>query len=110
MAARRIYIDSKDRSSGTATEFSGQVNLEMDIKGESVAILDTVLIPVSWYVVEAGDNDRIYVSEQRAGSIAHFIALIEQGYYKDYFEMAAGIQKALNDSRVMVTSPIYSNI
>ena len=86
------------------------MNLELEVEEESVAILDTVLIPVSWYVVEAGDNDRIYVSEQMAGSIAHFIALNEQGYYKDYFEMAAGIQKALNDSRVMVTSPIYNNI
>ena len=105
MDARRLYIDSKDRTSGTATDFIFQVNLEMDIKEDSVAILDTVLIPVSWYVVEAGDNDRIYMSETRAGNIGHFIALIEQGYYKNYFEMATAIQKALNDSRVMVTSP-----
>ena len=61
MNAIRLYIDSRDRVAGDASEFEYQSNLEVTIVEESVAVLDTVLIPVSWYVVEEGVNDRIYL-------------------------------------------------
>ena len=59
----RLYIDSRDRVSGDASEFVHQTPLQLDIKQESIAVLDTVLIPVSWYVVEQGVSDRMYILE-----------------------------------------------
>ena len=60
----RLYIDSRDRVSGDASEFVYQSPVQLDVKQESIAVLDTVLIPVSWYVVEEGVNDdSLYILE-----------------------------------------------
>ena len=50
----RLYIDSRDRVSGDASEFEYQPSLDVTVEQESIAVLDTVLIPVSWYVVQEG--------------------------------------------------------
>ena len=68
-------------------------------------MLDTVLIPVSWYVVEEGDNDRVYVIEQKFSGTGHRIATIPPGHYDDMYTMAAGIEEALIASGRMVISP-----
>ena len=80
----RLYIDSRDRVSGDSSEFVYQTLLQVDIKQESIAILDTVLIPVSWYVIEQGVNDRMHITETINGPGARSrIATIAPGHYKD---------------------------
>ena len=106
MDVHRLYIDSRGRVSGDASESAFKMGMDITIPKDSVAVLDTVAIPVSWYTVERGVNDRIYMSEARQGvRIAHFIALIEPSYYYDMPAMAAAIQKAINDARVFVIDP-----
>ena len=101
----RLYIDSRDRVSGDASEFVYQTPLQLDIKQESIAVLDTVLIPVSWYVVEEGVNDRIYVAEQNFSGTGQRIATIPPGHYDDVYSMAAAIEEALNAGGRMVIPP-----
>ena len=101
----RLYIDSRDRVSGDSSEFVYQTPLQVDIKQESIAILDCVLIPVSWYVVEEGVNDRIYVIEINFSGQGNRIAIIPPGHYADVYAMAAGIQEALNTGGRAVISP-----
>ena len=94
LGAHRFYIDSRDRVSGDASEFEYQLSLDVTVLQESIAVLDTVLIPVSWYVVEEDVNDRIYVTEQNFSGTGHRIATILPGHYGVY-AMAAGIQEAI---------------
>ena len=105
MNAIRLYIDSRDRVAGDASEFEYQSNLEVTIVEESVAVLDTVLIPVSWYVVEEGVNDRIYLIEINFSGQGNRIAIIPPGQYPDVYAMAVGIQEALNTGERAVVSP-----
>ena len=110
MDAIRLYIDSRDRVSGDSTEFEYQSSLNVTVIEESIAVLDTVLIPVSWYVVEEGVNDRIYLIEINFSGQANRIAVIPPGHYTDVYAMAVGIQEALNTGERAVISPIYSYI
>ena len=105
MNAIRLYIDSRDRVAGDASEFEYQSNLEVTIVEESVAVLDTVLIPVSWYVVEEGVNDRIYLIEINFSGQGNRIAVIPPGHYPDVYAMAVGIEEALNTGERAVISP-----
>ena len=92
MEVQRIYVDSRDRVSGDASEFAFRLGIDINIPKASVAVLDTVAIPVSWYTVERGVNDRIYMSETRQGDPkARFYALIEPGYYYNKPAMAAAM-------------------
>ena len=100
----RLYIDSRDRVSGDASEFEYQPSLDVTVEQESIAVLDTVLIPVSWYVVEEGVSDKIYVIEQNFSGVGHRIAIIPPGHYDDVYAMAAGIEEALNAGGRMVIS------
>ena len=105
MEVHRLYIDSGDRASGDPSEFVYQLSMDVSVVQESIAVLDTVLIPVSWYVVEEGVNDRIYVTEQNFSGIGHRIATISPGHYDDVYTMAEGIQEAMNAGGRMVVSP-----
>ena len=51
MQFQRLYIDSRDRVSGTQTEFEYQLSTNVVVQQESLAVLDTVLIPNSWYII-----------------------------------------------------------
>ena len=103
----RLYIDSRDRVAGDASEFVYQSPLQLDVKQESIAILDTVLIPVSWYVVEQGVNDRMYIIEtaKAPGSRASYrIAAIASGAYNDVYDLVSAIQITMNDYTKVVES------
>ena len=105
LGVHRLYIDSTDRVSGVAADFEYKLALSVTVLQESIAILDTVLIPVSWYVVEEGVNDRIYVIEINFSGQGNRIATIPPGHYADVHAMAVGIQEALNTGERAVISP-----
>ena len=52
MDVHRLYVDSKGRVNGDPSEFEYQLRLNVTVAQESITVLDTGLIPVSWYVVE----------------------------------------------------------
>ena len=105
MELHRLYIDSRDRASGDPSEFVYQLSLGVSVVQESIAMMDSVLIPVSWYVVEEGVNDRIYVTEQNFSGFGHRVAILSPGHYDDVYAMAEGIQEAMNAGGRMVVSP-----
>ena len=105
MDVHRLYIDTRDRVSGDPSEFEYRLSLDVVVAQESIAVLDTVLIPVSWYVVEKDVNDRIYVTEQNFSGLGHRIATIPPGHYDDVYAMAPGIEEALNTGPRLVISP-----
>ena len=105
MEVHRLYIDSRDRVSGSPSDFEYQLSMDVTIPEETIAVLYTVPIPVSWYVVEKDVNGRIYVTEENFSGLDRHIALILPGYYDDEYAMAIGIEEALNTGPRMVISP-----
>ena len=59
MQFQRLYVDSRDRVSGTAEEFEFQLSTNVTVAEESIAVLDSVLIPNSWYTVTNDKNNGI---------------------------------------------------
>ena len=108
MQFQRLYIDSRDRVSGTPEDFEYQLATNIVVHEESIATLDTVLIPNSWYTVTKDVNDRIYVTEGNSSDLVQRIATIDPGDY-DVNSLAAAIAAALTkDSRVI--SPIHLHV
>ena len=105
MEAHRLYIDSRDRSSGTATDFEYQLANDIVISQECTATLDCVLIPVSWNTVTKDRDDGIYIREESTGVFTFRVATLRPGYY-DVSSLATEIARALTQDSIL-TSPIY---
>ena len=63
MSTYRIYVDSRDRQSGTAEDFTYALPYTVNITEKSLANIDAVVIPNSIQTVIAGKNDLIYFRE-----------------------------------------------
>ena len=101
MGTYRIYVDSRDREvGGTASEFDYMLANSIVVERESVAVLDCVLIPNSWYTVEKNKNDLLFIREYRNTEIDYHVATVAQGYY-DVDSFAAAVAAALNAVSVL---------
>ena len=76
----KLYVDSRFRKeTGGAqsdSEFSIELPHPIQVKGK--AFIDTCLVPNTFYVIRAGENDRIHVRENTA---TYRICTIAQGQY-----------------------------
>ena len=76
----KLYVDSRfRRETGGAqsdSEFSIELPHPIQVKGK--AFIDTCLVPNCFYVIRAGENDRIHVRENTA---TYRICTIAQGQY-----------------------------
>ena len=108
MQFQRLYVDSRDRVSGTAEEFEYQLATNITVAEESIAVLDTVCIPNSWYTVSKDRNDRIYIREDTSGVGTFRIAILAPGYY-DVNSLATEIARALTQNSLLA-SPIHVRV
>ena len=89
---RQIFVDSRDRVSGTTTAFSIQLPETLVIEGSGhKARIDQLRIPLSSPTIETGDNDTILV---RVGATNYTITIPQAQY--DGPTLAATIQGLLN--------------
>ena len=102
MQFQRLYIDSRDRVSGTAESFEYQLPNNIMVGEESIAVLDSVLIPNSWYTVTKGKNDGIYIREDSDAVGTYRVAILGPGYY-DVNSLATEIARALTQNSVVVS-------
>ena len=63
MSTYRIYVDSRDRRSGTPTDFEYELPYSLAIQEKSLANIDVVALPDSIQAVIEGVNDIIYIRE-----------------------------------------------
>ena len=68
-------------------------------------MLDTVVIPTTWYTVTKDKNDSIYVTESNFSELLKRIAIIAPGYY-DVNSLATAIAAALTQGSIVI-SPIH---
>ena len=82
MSTFRIYCDSRDRRSGSATSFEYALPYSLAIQEKSLANIDVVVLPNSLLTVYEGVSDLIYVREEsQIGQVWERTARIAPGYY-----------------------------
>ena len=62
-----IYVDSRERKSGTETNFEFQLPYSIATKEKSLALIDVVCVPNTLLTVQEGKNDTIWLREIFAG-------------------------------------------
>ena len=89
---RQIFVDSRDRVSGTTTDFSIELRETLVIEGAGhKARIDQLRIPLIIPTIETGDNDTIQV---RLGATDYTITIPQSQY--DGPGIASTIQGLLN--------------
>ena len=95
----KCYIDSRKRVPGaqgdTDTAFAVQLPRPITVSGK--AYIDVVLCPNNFYLVRAGDTNRIYISETQ--SDVKRVAFLVPGQYQNVHDLAAACQAALNQNK-----------
>ena len=90
---RQLFIDSRDRVSGTSTDFTIQLPETLVVEGNRRARIDNLRIPLVGPTIRSGVNDTIVVSI----SGTSYTAYIRQANY-DGQSLAAAVQTALGQS------------
>ena len=97
MSTFRIYVDSRDRQSGTAEDFTYALPYTVNITEKSLANMDAVVIPNSIKTVIAGKNDLIYFRENsQLDQVQQKIARLNSGYY-NIESLATEIARAMTE-------------
>ena len=95
MSTYRIYVDSRDRRTGSAESFEYALPYSLVVQEKSLANIDVVVIPNSIPTVIEGVNDMIYLKEGVATSERYRTPTIVPGYY-NVDTLRQAIQDALN--------------
>ena len=96
----KLYLDSRKRVPGARgdsdTDFAVQLARPIVVSGK--AYLDVCLCPNSFYLVRAGDSDRLYVVETQSNTKR--IATLTPGQYNAH-TLATACQNALNQNKAI---------
>ena len=97
MSTYRIYVDSRDRQSGSAEDFTYALPYTLNITEKSLANIDAVVIPNNIQTVVAGKNDLIYFRENSpADNVYQCLARLSPGYY-EIESLATEIARGMNE-------------
>jgi hypothetical protein len=87
---RQIFVDSRDRVSGTSTDFSIQLPETLTLTGTRRMRIDNLRVPLVFPTIQAGKNDTLVVST----SGGTYTATIAQANYAGP-QLASAVQSAL---------------
>ncbi len=98
----KVYVDSRFRqeTGGSSSDCDFSVELPHPIQVKGRAYVDVVLVPNTFYVIRAGDNDRFFVSEVVSGTTTYRIVTIAEGQYNAY-SLKDALLTALQTGRTM---------
>ena len=67
LPVKKIYVDTRFTSlnSASSSEFTIDLPQSYTFPDNAVAYIDDVCIPVSWYTIQEGRNNRLYVRVNR---------------------------------------------
>ncbi len=98
----KLYVDSRFRqeTGGDNSDSDFSIELPQSIQVKGRAFVDTVLIPNTFYVVRAGENDRIHIRE---GAFHYRVCIITEGQY-DAYTLKNAMTTALNTGTTLVAN------
>ena len=101
-SVRRIYIDSRLRSSGTDSDFTYDLPRSIEVPDETIAFIDSVLVPNVWTTLHE-NNNRLYVSEFVGGTETQHTYLLQEGNYTGQ-TLASLLANTLNSNKTLSTN------
>ena len=103
--SQKLYVDSRSRVSGSNEDFEFALPYSITIAEESAMVVDQVVIPNSFYTVEEGVSDAIYIFEANFSDSRWRRAKIAPGYY-DVLSLAPAIKAAMDSGRLLFSEYI----
>ena len=104
---QRIFIDSRDRVTGTNEEFSISLPRSIVVPFESLAVLDTVLIPTSTYTVNATNSNFYYIERNAQNQSRYLWVTLQTGFYS-VESLGTELARALNGSPQKEVQNLYT--
>ena len=96
---KKVYIDSSYKVSGTSSEFTIDLTETVQVEENMLCQIHEVSIPHSWYSIQTGVNDRIFVRVEHTGTgpwtTRVMITLNERDY--SVSDLAGHLQVILNN-------------
>ena len=92
---RKIYIDSRHRSSGTPSDFNFQLAQSIEVPENTIAYVDAVQVANTFETIQTGYNQKVYLREYHGGTNSDRIATLPAGNY-DGISLATALAAALN--------------
>ena len=77
-SVRRIYIDSRLRSSGTDSDFTYDLPRSIEVPDQTIAFVDSLLVPNVWTTLHE-NNNRLYVTETVGATTTKHTYLLQDG-------------------------------
>ena len=96
---KKVYIDSSYKVSGTSSDFTIDLPETVQLENNMLCQIHEVSVPHSWYSIQKGVNDRIFVRVEHTGTGAWttraMITLTEGDY--SVSDLAGHLQVILNN-------------
>ena len=94
---RRIYVDSRLRSSGTGSDFTVELPRSFEVPDQTIAFVDSVLVPNVFPTIHE-NNNRLYFAEfTNPSNVAEHIYTLDEGNYTGS-QLAQLVQDKINSS------------
>ena len=96
---KKVYIDSSYKVSGTSSDFTIDLPETVQLEDDVMCQIHEVSIPHSWYSMQKGVNDRIFVRVEYAGTgawITRAMITLTEGDYS-VSDLAGHLQVILNN-------------
>ena len=100
-SVRRIYIDSRLRSSGTDSDFTYDLPRSIEVPDNTIAFVDSILVPNVWTTLHA-NNNRLYVTETDQATLTEHTYLLQEGNYTGT-SLANKMRDTLNANKTLPT-------
>ena len=100
-SVRRIYIDSRMRSSGTDSDFTYNLPRSIEVPDNTIAFVDSILVPNVWMTLHE-NNNRLYVSETLGSTTTEHTYLLAEANYTGQ-SLANTVQSTLNTNKTLPT-------
>ena len=80
---KKIYIDSKFKRHDSVSTSNLKIELPYTLKlpDNTIFCVDDVCIPHTWYTIEAGVNDKLYVRTTLSGANTDYILTLTAQHY-----------------------------
>ena len=99
-SVRRIYIDSRLRTSGTGSDFTYDLPKSFEVPDQTIALVDCVLLPNVWGTIH-DDNNRLYFSEwSDPNIISEQIYILPEGNYTGS-QLAQLVEDTINATTIL---------
>ena len=95
---KKVYTDSYDKVSGTSPDFTIDLPETVQLEDNMLCQIHEVSMPHSWYSIQKGVNDRLFIDVEHSGASPWTRAMITltEGNYS-VSELAGHLQTIMNN-------------